>query len=450
MHERTQRAIARLMFVFCCAVPTALTFMCVLVTWTPWYHNRALRTIQAELSRDTGLIVEIEEFERVAPSTIHLHWVRVLEPETRLEVASVRRIEWVSGNEQTSILLHQPELQSSQLESTWQLIHNRFLCRPELTALPVEVVGNDLTIHSRTGSLSVRDILAWIQPREDAVEATIQCVLANSSSNSPIDIRVRRDRSGEEPVTNWTVHANGSPLPCSALAEYLPLMASLGSDAEFSGTMSWQLAENHWLVDLGGSFFKHVSLDRLFEQHAHRLSGTAEIHFKRCRIEPFNRRSDIVGSIRAKDGMIGRSLLLSSHQHLGFGVRMPEGVSDVEYDRLALAFDLNNTQLKLSGICHQELGYFFPTGVVLCQDGQAVVQSPEITLDALKLVTAIAPSHSVLVPLSKQTSWLMNVFIPPSRPLPQDAVPANAAGPQFSPRIRTAENWSGGPGIRQP
>jgi hypothetical protein len=394
------------------------------------------------------LIVEIEDFERVAPSTIHLHGLRVLEPETRLEVASVRRLEWVSGKEQTSILLHQPELQSSQLESTWQLIHDRFLCRPELTARPVEVVGNDLTIHSRTGPLSVRDVLAWIQPREHAVEATIQCVLANSSSNSPVDIKVHRDRSGEQPVTNWTVHANGSPLPCSALAEYLPLMASLGSDAEFSGTMSWQLGANHWWIDLGGSFFTHVSLDRLFEQHAHRLSGTAEIRFKRCRIEPFNRRSDIVGTLHAKDGMIGRSLLLSSHQHLGFGVRMPEGVGDVEYDRLALAFDLNNTKLKLSGICHQELGYF-PTGVVLCQDGQAVVQSPEITLDALKLVTAIAPSHSVLVPLSKQTSWLMNVFLPPSRPLPRDTS-AKAAGQQFSPRIYTAENWSGGPGIRQP
>jgi hypothetical protein len=442
MHERTQRAIARLMFVFCCAVPTALTFMCVFVTWTPWYHNRALRTIQVGLCQDTGLIIEIEDFERVSPSTLHLHQIRVLEPETRMEVASVRRLEWVSGGEQTSILLHQAELQSSQLESTWQLIHDRFLCRPDHTSLPVKVVGNDLTIRSRTGSLPVRDVLAWIQPREDAVEATIQCVLANSSSNSPVDIKVRRDRSGEEPITNWTLQANGSPLPCSALAEYLPLMASLGSEAEFFGTMSWQLGESHWWVDLGGSFFKHVSLDRLFEQHAHRLSGEAEIHFKRCRIEPYNRHSDIVGSVYAKDGMIGRSLLMSSHQHLGFGVHMPEGVSDVEYDRLALAFDLNSTALKLSGICHQELGYF-PTGVVLCRDGQALVQSPEAMLDALKLVTAIAPSHSVLVPLSKQTSWLMNVFVPPSRPRPRD-------DQAFPPRIRRLENSRGGPGITQP
>ena len=63
-------------------MPTSLTFLCVLVTWTPWYHNRALRTIQAGLSRETGLIVEIEDFQRASPSTIHLHDVRVLEPET--------------------------------------------------------------------------------------------------------------------------------------------------------------------------------------------------------------------------------------------------------------------------------------------------------------------------------------------------------------------------------
>lgn len=442
MHERTQRAIARLMFVFCCAVPTALTFACVLVTWTPWYYNWDLRTIESQLSSRMELIVEIEDFQRVSPSRIHLHDVRILEPENRLEVARVRRLEWVSGSERTSILLHQPELQSSQLEETWRVVHDRFLCRPGQTSLPFEVVCNDVTIHSRTGSLPLRDVMAWIQPEENAVEATIQCMLANAGSDAPVDIKIRRDRSGETPWTNWTLHANGSPLPCSALAEYLPIMENLGSDAEFNGTMRWQLTEDDWWIDLGGSTFSHVSLDRLFEQHAHRLSGTAEINFRRCRIEPFNDRSDIVGSITAKDGMVGRSLLISSHENLGFGVRLPEGTSDVEYDRLALEFDLNNSQLKLSGICHRELGYI-PNGIVMCQDGRALVQSSETTLDALKLITTIAPPHSVLVPLSKQTSWLMNIFVPPSRPLPRDE-------PAFPPRIRAMGETQGGPGITQP
>jgi hypothetical protein len=58
------------------------------------------------------------------------------------------------------------------------------------------------------------------------------------------------------------------------------------------------------------------------------------------------------------------------------------------------------------------------------------------------LIAAIAPSHSVPVPLSNQTSWLTKVFIPPSRPLPRDEA--------YPPRIRAAEIWHGGPTISQP
>ena len=55
MHERTQRAMARLMFVFCCAIPTLVTISVIVFTWTPWYHHRCLSQIEAKLSDETGL-----------------------------------------------------------------------------------------------------------------------------------------------------------------------------------------------------------------------------------------------------------------------------------------------------------------------------------------------------------------------------------------------------------
>ncbi len=447
MHERTQRAIARLMFVFCCAVPTSITLMCVMITWTPWHHARTLRTIEGELSRDTGLLIEIGDYERPAPSSIHLYDVRALDPETGREIARVREVHWAAIDDEVAILLHQPELKSSELRSTWKLIHDRFLCRPERTSAAVQIAANDLTIHSRTGALTLRDVDAWIRPLEDSVEATVQCLPAISQSNSPFTITASRIRSGESPSTRWLLDTGGTPLPCSALGEYLPPLESLGSDAMFSGTMRWHTQAGQWWIDLGGSRFEQVSLDRLFEKHAHRLSGTASIQLERCRIERNNRKSDIAGSIRAKNGLIGRSLILSAREHLGFNVRLPEGMvnslGDIPYDRIALGFNLNNTQLRLDGICRTEIGYeSYPAGVVLCLDGYPLVESNGATLDSLKVLTALAPSHSVLVPMSDQTSWLADILIPPSRPLPR--------GEPSPPRIRSAENWRGGPTIGQP
>jgi hypothetical protein len=287
---------------------------------------------------------------------------------------------------------------------------------------------------------------AWIRPHDEAVEATIQAVPAISPPDSPISITARRDRSGEQPSTQWMLDTQGTALPCSALAEYLPTLDSLGSDATFSGTMRWQMQSNQWWIDLGASRFDQISLDRLFEHHAHRMSGSATIRLERCRIEPHNRRSDIAGSLRASDGFVGRSLLMSVSRHLDFQVRLPQGLvdpsEDIPYDLIAIGFNINNTQLQLEGVCRTEVGYESFPDVVLFLGGYPVVRSPGKTLDSLKLIAAMAPPHSVLVPVAKQTSWMTSVLIPPSRPLPRDE--------RLPPRIRSAENWRGGPAIGQP
>ena len=447
MHERTQRAVARLMFVFCCAVPTMLTMACVITTWTPWYHHRALATMQREISRETGLIVEIGDFRRPAPSTLHLYAVRLLEPETRREVARVREVQWVRRSDEATILLHQPELQSSQLAGVWRMVHDRFLCRPEYTDVPVQIAGNDLTIHSRSGALTLRDVDAWVRSDDQGTEATIQCLPAITPSEVPLIITVRRDRSEEIPATDWLLNTQGTALPCSAVAEFLPQLQGLGSEAMFSGTFQWRQQSDRWSFDLAGSRFEQISLDRLFEQHAHRLSGLGSLQLDRCRIEPHNRRSDIAGSFRAKDGLIGRSLLTSANQNLGLQLRLPEGwldaPGDIPFDRLAIGFNINNTQLRLDGICRTEPGYeSYPAGVALLLNGYPLVHSSSETLESLRVIAAIAPAHSVPVPMSNQTSWLTNVFLPPSRPLPShEGLP---------PRIRSAGNWEGGPSVSQP
>lgn len=448
MHERTQRAIARLMFVFCCALPTIVVVACILVSWTPWYQGRSLRSIEEQLSRQTGLIVQIDDFKRATPSTWHLVGIRIIDPETELEVALVREMHWVSDRKQVSVLLHQPELQSSELPKVWRLLHDRFLCQPVHTGLPVKVTGNDLTIHSRTGALTLRELAVWIEPERDSVEAIIQAIPAFARADAPIRLNVRRDRSGSEPRTQLVLDSNGNQLPCSALAEYLPRLERLGNDATFFGTLEWQLHPDQWWIDLGSSRFEQVSLDKLFEKQFHRLSGRATIQFDRCRIEPHNQQSDIVGSIHAADGLIGRSLLLSGQQYLGLVMpKIPDGLvpatGDIPYDRLAIGFEINRSQLKLQGICRREIGFSgFPVGVALCLNGFPLVSTSDKTLDALSVITALAPSHSVPVPLSKQTSWLTSVLIPPSRPLPRDRAD--------SPRIHFSDQRGGGPPVSQP
>ena len=109
MHERIQRTIARLLFVFCCAVPTLFTCLCILVTWTPWYHQHALQNLEAEFSLATGLSIEIEDFEKTTPSGFCLLGVTIREPETTHEIARIRKIEHITEAGEVTILLQQPD-----------------------------------------------------------------------------------------------------------------------------------------------------------------------------------------------------------------------------------------------------------------------------------------------------------------------------------------------------
>ncbi len=449
MHERTRRAIARMTFVFCCAVPTVITLSIILVSWTPWWHQRSLTAIESSLSRDTGLIVRIDNFRRSAPSTLYLYDVEFLEPETGREVARVREIQWAKRGDDVAIWLQQPELRSEQLPHAWSMIHDRFLCRPDQTSSSLKLMARDLTIHSRTGSLTLRDVLARMRPRvgEDAVEASIRCYPATSDQGatpSPVTISVLRDRSGSTPSTSWVLRTGDTPLPCSALAEYLPPLERLGGDAMFAGTMRWKLERDGWTIDLGGSQFTDIALGQWLEHLPHRLTGTASIQLQRCRIVTRQRATetvDIAGVLRAREGQIGPLMLKSARRHLGFAVVDASGA--FEYDRIALGFSLNGPLLHLDGLCATDLGYqSLPEGVVVQVGGNPIAESTGSTLQATQLQAFFAPEHSVMVPLSKQTSPLKSLLMAPSRPTSNH----DAAVP----RITSTRQWNGGPSIEQP
>lgn len=445
MHERTQRAMARLLFVFCCALPTCLSVLLVAVTCTPWYGEFRRQVMQRELSRQLGVTVVIESVQYPAPKTTRLVGVRLLEPETQAEVGRVRMVTWGGYQSKDVIHLSQPELQSEQLAFAWRVIHDRFLCQPELTALPVRMAADDLTIHSRSGSLTLRDVDTWLRPLDRRVEAVIQCVPANRHDDAPVHITVVRDRTGRAASTDWTLHSGDIALPCSALADYLPAMRNLGAEATFTGTLRWKIGAAGWSIDLGGSRFDDVELSELMHSVPHRLTGRASVRLERCQIDPGS-AVDVSGTLLANGGFIGQSLMRSARAQLGFDVASPEdsGERDWQYDKIAVRFDLFGPQLTLAGICHQQRGFEYlrpEAGVVVAAAGQGIVGSRGQPQSWASLVRAFWQEGRETVPVSAQAGWLLDVL-----PSPQGLPPT----PGIPPRITAAGESRGQATISQP
>src|SRR5690606_38885515 len=235
----------------------------------------------------------------------------------------------------------------------------------------------DLTIHSHSGSVTLRDVDSWLRPLDRRVEAMIQCVPAARRDDAPVHITVARDRSGRLATTHWTLHSGDIALPCSALADYLPAMRNLGADATFTGTLQWKVDAAGWSVDLSGSRFDEVELSELLHSVPHRLTGRASVRLERCQIDP-GAAVDVSGTLLASSGFIGQSLLRSAHSQLGFEINLPEdgAARDLPYDRIALRFDLFGPQLTLAGICHQQRGLeYLDPGVVVAALGRGIAQS---------------------------------------------------------------------------
>jgi len=435
------------MFVLCCAMPTFLTVAVVLVTLTPWFADYRRTCLERELSQRIGLRVEIAKCEFPAPATVRLSGVKLSEPETGTKVATIHVVTWVNTDEKVAVRLSQPELQSAMLPFAWRVIHDRFLCQPELTTVPIRLAADDLTIHSSSGAVTMRDVDTWLRPVDDGIEAMIQCVPAERTDAAAVHVSVVRSRKGVLPATDWTLSTGDIQLHCSGLADYLPALRQLGPEATFLGTMKWRIEGQQWSLDLGSSQFSDVDLAELTRGTAHRLTGDATIRLERCQVEP-GRELDVSGTMNAGSGFVSRSLLASLAKELRFEIN-PEidaSARDLAYETMAVRFDFFGSGMTLEGICGKQRGLErLPHGIVLVGQGRGMLASGQKTQSWVGLARSLWPQRTELLAVSPQTTWLFGVL-----PAPPSSDMDTESDDTKPPRITSADRLQNTPTIVQP
>lgn len=430
MHERTTRAVARWLFVGCCAAPTALTLLAILVTWTPWYHNRARRALEDHVALLTGLHVEIGDFQRADPTMWRLSDVKLSDPETLRSVATVRTVCWISRSENTVIRLSQPEIRVESLDHVAALVHRRFLCRPEQTRVPVRIAADDVTLRGQSTAQTLQDFDAHLETQDSVVWATVRCLPAGSRPDSEaVQIEVTRDRSATPPTTAWSLQTGELRLPLAVLADYYPFLKHLGADATFDGSFSATrtdgAAAEDWTINLAGHF-RSIDLSRLTSELPHRVTGLASVSIDRCQLDR-DGGANVAGQLVAEEGWMSASILPRLAEDLGCTLTTPIA-QDFSFDALALRFDLYAAQLRVEGICRTLPGReVLPAEVVVSASGRPIVLSRDTWLPATHLARLVAPPHSVSIPLSGQTSGLLSILRPPRHAMPGPGISSGLA-----------------------
>ncbi|MCO8120177.1 hypothetical protein NHH03_00385 [Stieleria sp. TO1_6] len=431
MHERTQRAVARLLFVFCCAVPTSLVVMTVLVTWTSWYQSRQLAKLTYQLGRETGLVFQIDSCQQIAPGKYVLKNVRMSDPETGRNIAKIRLIDYLHDEDRVGIWLHQPELQSAGLGRAWSLIHDRLISAPAHTVLPIQIIASNLNIHSRTGSLPLKDVSATVTPESTGVRVIASAGDTSTPGEPLLRASLFRDRSNPLPSTEVVFSTDGTALPCSAIAEYIPAAEMLGPEAHFSGSITARQQADGWVYELGNPTITGIELSRLTQDLPHRVIGDAELHLRRCLIQP-GRRVSMIGSLRATEIRLGYPLLASMRDRLGLIIDEQAAIGSSNATPRGIAaidFEINDASIQLTGVCDAA-----QPGVAIYAHSRPIAWTDGGRSDTQQITAILDP------PSSAVSSW-HQIFLPAA------AAPAIASRPAGE--IRSLRRASGGPAIRQ-
>jgi hypothetical protein len=410
MHERTQRAVARLLFVFCCAVPTSIVFTTILVTWTSWYQSKKLAEITYNLGRETGLVFAIDDCRMIAPGKYILENVRVSDPDSGLQIATIRMIDYFRGTDRVGIFLHQPELQSAGLGLAWSVLHDRLISCQAHTILPTSIVATDVNIRSGTGSLPPLELSAEITPEGQSVRMIAHASDPAGRSGPRIRVNLFRNRESTRPATELVLSTEGTALPCSAVAEYAPSIAALGPEAEFSGTIKCNETPTGWCFDLGSSSLRRMNLSYLTESLPHRVIGEADVRLRRCFIRP-GQITSIIGTFHASDVRVKPALLAAMQDYLGmaidFGV-VGERPNGIECKLAAMDFEISDETMKLTGICndfHAGIG----NNVAIYARGRAIAVTAPARIESDQLTTMLQP------PSRSVAAW--NKILLPSPPV---------------------------------
>ncbi|WDQ18524.1 hypothetical protein [Rhodopirellula sp. P2] len=426
MHERTMRAVARGLFVACCAVPTCVTMLIILVMWSPWYHRRCIRATEATLALQTGLDVRIGSLERVSPTTWQLGDVQLRDNETKQSIGRIRIVSWVQEDDRTIVRLSQPEIRAEYLDDVWQLVHDRFLCRPEHTLHPIRLAADDLTIQSAHSQITVRDLDGRILPGEKEVSAVLYCMLAGERPDmEPMEIEIKRRRDEGQPRTSVALRTGELNAPLAWLAGYHPAFEKLGDEATFHGAAKLSQVPSQagmgaaglvWMLDLSSARIENIDMARMTEFLPHRLVGKGSLQLNRCQIVPGG-VVDVDGVIQVTRGWISASLLPRLAEDLGcqLATAVPD---DFPFDLIAIDFDLYDGKLAMEGLCNSQRGFEkMPPGTMLCAGGQPIVRTGPQQIAATQLMRLFAAPHSVSVPVSGQTLEMLWLLQPPRGPL---------------------------------
>lgn len=425
MHQRPAHFACRVGFVLLCVLPTAAVAGWIVQRSLPAYTLSAKQEWEQELSRQLGLRVTCSSVSYPRPDTAELSSVALADPETGAPIASASTLEVIREADRWKLVGSQVVVESNQWPLLKDQFEQRWLRRADSAAgdqIPCEIWFREITFQAVERSLTLVDVAGVWKAAADGPSCTLTFRLPEADPQAkPAQMTVQRNRQTSPPTTHWQLATGSSAIPCSLVAPAWPMLTQLGSGAEFSG----QLDVVQSGEDTGGRLqgtLNRLDLDALVsEQFAQQLSGHAVCQIEDAVLERGRLRL-VRGTLKCRDGWIGRSLLTAASEHLQLACPPPDalgsGLAPVSFRQLSLGFELQDDSLRLTGSADPLREHV----LIATASGSLLEASPQHRAASWGLLRALAPQSELPVPAARQAQALARLL-----PAPDNASAATVA-----------------------
>lgn len=402
MYERMRRLACRWSWAALCVCPTILIAAWCAYRHTPIQRAQAIRGWQEVVSHRTGFEVLLGGVREARPRHVQLRELQFVDPETSVPVLRCDLLETAWDGDRCVMLAHHVEALQESLPELLRQLHGRILRGTKQYSSRVELIINQLRLPSASAELTLEDFQATWFSSDAGPRVDVEFRRKDAGSSEPVRIAILRDRQHHPPITSWTLDSSDAPLPCSSLRSIVPSVEWLGEEATFQGLLSVTHTETGPEVTVQGRLSK-VDLDALvFQPFSQRCTGLAEVVLNRVEWRS-GKIAEAAGEIDARDGEIGRSLIMSLASPSGLRL---ERVSRLEraaetrftYRQLAFGFRLNGAGVLIRGNCQAER-----PGVVLRDGaGPLLLEAGTAPVPLAGLLRTLQGERGTVVPASAE------------------------------------------------
>lgn len=348
-HESTRRRWCRLALAGFAFTPFGFVMVLSLIMAAPWYREWEKAAWERRVSDTLGIEIQADTFRWTAPYQFHADSIAIFHPETRALLGRIASIDGLMKPQGWSVILTSPSIDGEQWNSSLDVLHDWFLCRPQKSSqLLALAIPDGLSLYQGAEKTTLNRIDVIFRPSPTVSSIHAKWILEDQPFGE-VAFHVSREHTSDDATTRLQLSCPGVWIPSSMVAGRLPAFDGLGEASRFRGVIHYQGNRRTWDAMVAGAW-QNVDFGKLTGSMGSPLVGRGRLEFEQLHLRD-GRILKTTGEFGMQMGMVSRRWLQHVSENLKLPFQIQQGAAELmAMDLAGFRFALDPTGVRLTGL----------------------------------------------------------------------------------------------------